>query len=63
MKITPVADFKQGRATLKKGKTYNVPDAMGEFFKQVGWANASTGKAETGKLDFSTDAPTGGKRG
>lgn len=60
MKITAKTDFKHGRAHLRAGRTYDVPDVLGGYFVGVGWANPAPAEAvgdTVDPLEFSGDAP------
>lgn len=46
MKIKPNQDFKHGKKTYKKGRSYEVSDDDGKYFLSAGWVGEPT---ESGK--------------
>jgi hypothetical protein len=40
MKIEATTDFKHNKGHFKEGEKYTVPDTLGQYFVNVGWAKA-----------------------
>lgn len=54
MKITTNQAFRHDKTTYEPDTEYDVPDELGHYFVNVGWAAGFDGAAETGEQSRET---------